>query len=71
LESRQHRTVVDVSGEHDNRHVRVPFREQPGGFDAVQDGHVQVEQDGVGSVFGDPIERLLPVGGGGHDLDAG
>jgi hypothetical protein len=71
LESGQHRTVVDISGEHDDRHARVPRGEQPGGLDPVQDGHVQVEQDGVRLVFGYPLERLFPVGGGGHDVDAG
>jgi RNA polymerase sigma factor (sigma-70 family) len=34
-------------------------------------GHVQVEQDRVGLVFGDQLQRLLPVRGGTDHVDVG
>ena len=42
-----------------------------GGADAVQYGHVQVEQDGVGVMRGHLGQRLLTVGGRPDHLDAG
>jgi hypothetical protein len=45
--------------------------EDLGGGGAVEDRHVQVEQDRVGLVLGDKVDGLLPVGCCGDDLDAG
>ena len=39
-----------------------------GGADAVEHGHVEVEQDRVGFVLVDRGEGLLAVGDGGDDL---
>ena len=44
--------------------------EAPGGADAVQHGHVQVEQDRVGLMLGHQVQRLLE-GNPGADVGAG
>ena len=49
----------------------MPFSKDAGRLDAVQDGHVQVEQDGVGPVLGDQVDGFLAIGGGGHYLYVG
>jgi hypothetical protein len=40
-----------------------------GSTDAVQDGHVQVEQDRIGFMLSHEFQRLLPVPGGADHLD--
>ena len=45
--------------------------EAAGGADAVEHGHVQVEQDRVGLVLGHQRQGLLAVGGGADHVDAG
>ena len=67
----EHRAVVRVGGEHDDRDLGVLGGQPADGADAVQDGHVQVEQDRVGLVLGHEVQRLLPVRGGADHLDVG
>jgi hypothetical protein len=63
--------VVGVRGEHHDGDVRVLGGQPAGRADAVEDGHVQVEQDRVGIVRGHQVQGLLPVRGGACHLDAG
>ena len=70
-EGRQHGAVIGVGREHHDGDLRVPFSKDAGRLDAVQDGHVQVEQDGVGPVLGDQVDGFLAIGGGGHYLMSG
>jgi hypothetical protein len=67
----QDQVLVDVRGEHDDRDVRVLGGQPPGGRDAVEDRHPQVEQDRVRPVRGDLLHRLLAVGGRADHLDVG
>jgi len=65
------RAVVGVGGEHDDRDPGMLGDEAAGGADAVEHGHVQVEQDRVGLVLGHQGQGLLAVGGGADHVDAG
>ena len=67
----QDRAVVRVCAEHDDRDLGVLGGQPADGADAVQDGHVQVEQDRVGVVLGHEVQGLLPVRGGADHLDVG
>ncbi len=51
--------VIGVGGEHDDGDAWVLGGQPAGGADAVQDRHVQVEQDRVGLVLGHELQGLL------------
>src|SRR5262252_4302238 len=67
----QNGTVVGVGGEHDDRDAGMLGGQPADGADAVQDRHVQVEQDRVGLMLGHKFKGLLPIRGGADHLDAG
>ena len=63
--------VVGVGGEHDDGDARVHCGEPPGGLDAVENGHVQVDEHGVGLVLFGKREGFDAVGGRADDGDLG
>jgi hypothetical protein len=71
MQSVEDGTVVGIGGEHDDGDIGVLGGQPAGGADAVQDGHVQVEQDRIGLMLGHELQRLLPVRGGANHLDVG
>jgi hypothetical protein len=65
----QHGGVVGVGGEDDDGDSGVLLGQQAGRLGAVEDRHVQVQEDGIGVVFAGEVEGFSAVGCSGDDLD--
>lgn len=67
----QDRSIVGVSGEHDDGHLGVFGGQAPSRFDSVQHRHVQIEQNGVRVTVAHLLESLLSVGRRADHVDIG
>ncbi len=50
-----------VLGKDDNMGLGIEVPDAPGGFEAVQDGHLDIHQDPVGMVGGKGLQRCGPI----------
>jgi hypothetical protein len=63
--------VIGIGGEHEHLDARVMFAEAAGGLDPVAVRHPEIHQHDVRTQLDRQRERLVAVGCGADDLDAG